>query len=298
MHWRVGWPRRQSRLLLALVLVAFMAGCAGGPSISTVIPSDDSAPTASPERPHGRPGPDNTGVPDGVELEPSDGLRIVEDGTVVDGLDVDGCVVVAADDVVIKNSRIRCAEPESEPAVRVMPGHRNLLVQDTEIDGLGEATMGVGYSGYHLLRVDVHGVNDGARLASNTVVEASWIHDLVRKGELHPDALQSTSGVNVLVRGNTLDAASDDDLGNAAIMLGTETGDQLLSNAVFEDNYLNGGNYTVNIRSDANLEGVVFRGNVYGPDHRYGPVRSPDTVRFDSDTWDDSGEAVEVDESR
>lgn len=298
MVWPIVHPSGWGRALLPpVVALVVLSGCTGGPSTTTVVPSG-SGPPPTTGAATGRPGPDNTGVPAGVELDASDGLRIVEDGTVIDGLDVDGCVVVAADDVVIKNTRIRCADPESEPAVRVLPGHRGLLVQDTEIDGLGQAAMGVGYSGYHLLRVDVHGVNDGARLSSSTTVEASWIHDLARKDDLHPDAVQSTSGVGVVVRGNTLDSTSGDDLGNSAVMLGTETGDHLLSDAVFEGNWLNGGNYTVNIRSDANLEDVVFRNNVYGPDHRYGPVRSPDDVAFDSDTSEATGEPVEVDESR
>lgn len=249
------------------------------------------APTAD------RPGADNTGVPEGIELKESDGLTIREDGTVVDGLDIDGCVVVEADDVVIQNSRIRCSDPDSEPAVRVLDG-TNLQIIDTEIDGLGEARMGVGYSNYSLLRVEIHSVSDGARLGSNVTVEASWIHDLARQGDLHPDALQSTSGTGIVVRGNTLDCRGDDDLGNAAIMLGTELGDRLLKDAVFADNYLNGGNYTVNIRADGNLEDVTFSGNVYGADSRYGPVRSPDDVHFDDDTMEETGEPVEVDESR
>jgi hypothetical protein len=246
----------------------------------------------------GKPGPENTGVPAGVELKASGSLRITRDNAVVEGLDVAGCLTIAADDVTIRNVRVRCAHPSSEPAVRVMPDHAGLVVKDSEIDGMGSATVGVGYSGFSLIRVDIHGVNDGARIGGNTLIEGSWIHDLARKGDLHPDTVQSTSGTNIRVRNNTLDAATGDDLGNAAIMLGTEDGAHLLNNATFEDNYLNGGNYTVNIRSDANLSNVVFANNVYGPDHRYGEVRAPDSISFETDSVEATGEVVDVDESR
>jgi hypothetical protein len=207
-------------------------------------------------------------------------------------------VVVDADNVTIRNTRIRCAKPESEPVVRVVGDHEGLVIEDSEIDGLGSAIVGVGYSGYRLTRSDVHGVNDGARVGDGTVVEESWIHALVRQGDHHPDTIQSTSGTGILVRGNTLDAKSNDDLNNAAIMLGTETGPRLLKDASFVGNYLNGGNFTVNIRGDANLTNVVFRDNVYGPDSRYGPVRAPLTVSFSSDTMAATGQPVEVEKSR
>jgi hypothetical protein len=286
---------------VAAALLVVLAGCGGGPTSAYVEPGATTA-GASPSSTAGWPGRETTGVPDGTDLEPSGDLRITADGAVVDGLDIEGCVVVDASDVTIRNSRIRCADPDSANAVQITEGSRDFVMEDSEIDGLGKADIGVGWNNYTLRRVDIHSTADGVRLGSNTVVEDSWIHDLVRQGTLHGDAIQSTSGGNILVRGNTLDAfnAADDDLNNSAIMLGTETGQQLLADARFEGNYLNGGNYTVNIRGDANLQDVVFADNVYGPDHRYGPVRAPDEVSFDSDRdMQDGapGAVVEVEDS-
>jgi hypothetical protein len=265
--------------LAGVALLALLVGC-GGPT-SSYVASPSGAQTERTERP----GPDNTGVPSGIELRDSDDLRVTEDGAVIDGLDIDGCVVVDASDVTIRNSRITCSDSDSANAVQVTKGSYNFVLEDSEIDGGGKTDIGVGWNNYTLRRVDIRGTADGLRLGSNTLVEDSWIHDLIRQGTLHGDAVQSTSGGNITVRNNTLDSVttSTGDLNNSAIMLGTETGVRALTMARFEGNYLNGGNYTVNIRSDANLTDVVFVDNVYGPDHRYGPVMAPVGVDFRSD---------------
>jgi hypothetical protein len=234
----------------------------------------------------GPPGADDTGVPAGTVLRPSGSIEVTEDGAVVDGLDIAGCVVVRADDVTIRNSRIRCSDPSTANVVQVGDGATGLVVEDTEIDGMGTADIGIGWSDYTLRRVEITGTNDGARLGDDVLVERSWIHDMVRQGELHPDCLQATQGTNITVRGNSLDvyARGTGDLNNAAIMLGSETGKRRLEDVLVEGNWLNGGNYTVNVRQDATLDGVVFRDNVYGPDSRYGQAQAPADVVFERET--------------
>ncbi len=282
-----------------VVVALALSACAVGPTQVPVATSTSPAQQSPAAAQDARPAAYNTGVPDGVRLRPSGPLRITTDGAVIDSVDVDGCVEIAADNVVIRNSRIRCSNPTSEPAVRVLPGASGLVMEDSEVDGLGRALIGVGYSGFTLVRVDIHGVNDGVRVASRTVVQDSWIHDLARQGEYHPDAIQSTSGSSITIRGNTLDAASDGDLNNAALMLGTETGNRVLDDVVIEDNYLNGGNYTVNVRHDANIEHVVLAHNVFGPDHRYGHVLAPPSLAVPATNADEAtGAPVGVDLAR
>ena len=235
-----------------LLGVLVLGGCAGEAPGDYVRPA--AAPSATVED-TSPPGPDNTGVPAGVTLRPSGDLVVTEAGAVVDGLDVEGCVQVLASDVTIQNTRIRCSDPETANVVQVGDGVTGLLVQDTEIDGLGQADIGVGWNDYTLRRVEVHGTNDGVRLGDDVLVERSWIHDMVRQGELHPDCVQATQGSDITVRGNTLDVHARDagDLNNAAVMLGSETGSRVLERVLVEGNWLNGGNYTVNVRQDATL---------------------------------------------
>lgn len=213
-----------------------------------------------------------TGVPAGTPLRTVTGdVVVTQPGTVLDGLDVVGCLTVKAADVVVRRTRIRCTSPHY--AIRVRDGGRNLLVQDSEIDGRGVVGVAVCCVDYTLHRVDIHSVIDGPRLGSRTTVLRSWIHDLARAPGSHNDALQSTGASDVLVRGNTLQAwsAKTQDPFNAALMLGTETSPST-TRMVVEDNYMDGGNYTVNIRKDGNYDGVVLRRNVFGRNHRYGPV--------------------------
>jgi hypothetical protein len=116
-----------------------------------------------------------------------------------------GCITIRANDVVIRNSRITCGASATNMVVATSGTYSNLVVEDSELDGLGIVDIGIGWQNYTLRRVEVRGTNDGARAGSNSVIDRSWIHALVRKGALHPDAVQSTGGIGITISGNTLD---------------------------------------------------------------------------------------------
>ncbi|MDT0166885.1 hypothetical protein Q9R32_15125 [Actinotalea sp. AC32] len=286
--------RRRLAALGAAATVALAACSAPLPEAPTPAESFDTAP----ERADGPPGPDNTGVPAGTVLEPSDSLRIEEDGAVVDGLDVDGCVVVDADDVTIRNTRITCTDAPGGRAVVMDGKHTGLVIEDVEIDGGGRTEIGIDLTDAVIRRVDVHHVNDGIRMGANLVIEDSWIHTMTRQGDLHPDAIQGISAKNVVIRGNTLDPRNTrtGDLGNAAIMLGSETGTKTSEDVVIEGNHLDGGNYTINISSSITAEGFVVRDNVFGPNARYGPVLTRTDVPVgDGNVMRETEEPIDVD---
>ncbi|WP_432534228.1 right-handed parallel beta-helix repeat-containing protein [Kineococcus arenarius] len=223
----------------------------------------------------GRPGVFTTGLRGGGTQRTLTGDQtITRDGTVLDGVRIVGCVVVDANDVVIRNSEIVCRQKGRQVAVKVAEGKRNLLIEDSEIDATG-ADVGVGWGNYTLRRVNLHGSADGARWGSNVLIEDSWIHDMTRQDGLHSDAMQTTSATNVVIRGNVLDPSDGGDPLNAAVMIGTELGAQKLSNVLIEGNHLGGGSYTVNVRSDANITGLVIRGNTFEDNSRYGAMITP-----------------------
>ncbi|WP_432570280.1 right-handed parallel beta-helix repeat-containing protein [Kineococcus sp. SYSU DK005] len=245
----------------------------------------------------GRPGAFTTGLRGARAQRVLTGDQVItRDGTVLDGVQVDGCVVVKADDVVIRNSKVNCRRQGRQVAVQVADGARNLLVEDTEIDATG-ADVGVGWGNYTLRRVNVHGSADGARWGSNVLIEDSWIHDMSRQDGLHSDALQTTSGSNVVIRRNVLDPSNGGDPLNAAIMVGTETGSRKLENVVVEDNRLGGGSYTVNVRGDVTVSGLVFRRNTFEDNSRYGAVIAPTgkDVTFTGNVMGWTGKEVTVD---
>lgn len=239
--------------------------------------------SGGPSGPAGWPGPENTGVPAGTQLTASGSITVTENGAVLSGLDITGCVDVQASDVTIQASRITCDRAD-DSAIRVQDG-AGILLEDVEIDGTGVTGATICCGNYTIRRANIHNTIDGPRLGSNTVVEDSWIHHLARVEGSHNDALQTNGGSNIVVRNNRLEAYNPvtGDPFNAAIMIGSESA--ALSDLLFEDNYCNGGNYTIGLREDTNAADVVIRRNTFGHDHRYGVVAR---TSHPGVTWDDS----------
>ncbi|MEV0727236.1 right-handed parallel beta-helix repeat-containing protein [Polymorphospora sp. NPDC050346] len=250
----------------------------GGAGFLGAAPSASPSPSASRSAgsgavtlPSSWPNERNTGVPAGTRLTNSGSLELKKDGQVVSGLNINGCVDVRAKNVTIRKSKINCNR--STYSIRTYDTTVNLVVEDVEINGGGQNSAAVCCGNYTLRRVNIHNVIDGPRLGSRVTIVDSWIHDLARASGSHNDALQTTGASNIVVRHNRLDTyrASTGDPFNACLMVGSTTGPQV-SNLTFEDNYCNGGNYSINIRDDTNASNVVFRRNVFGRDFRYGVV--------------------------
>lgn len=223
-------------------------------------------------------------------------LTITTDGTVIDGMRLEGCLVVKASNVVIRNSQVVCNVKGRQLAVQVADGAKNLVIEDSEIDGTG-TDVAIGWGQYTLRRVNIHGSADGARWGSNVTIEDSWIHDMSREDGLHSDAMQTTSAANVVIRHNTLDPSNNGDPLNSAIMIGTETGQRKLSNVLIENNFLGGGSYTVNVRGDANISGLVIKGNTFDDNSRYGAMILPTgkDITESGNTMGWTGKGISVD---
>jgi hypothetical protein len=238
------------------------------------------------------PGPENTGVPAGTVLKESGSLDLREPGEVVSNLNITGCVTVRAKNVTIRNSRITC--DSATFSIRTYDSVTDLLVENVEINGSGKNSAAVCCSDYTLRRANIHHVIDGPRLSSNSTIIDSWIHDLARVPDSHNDTLQTTGGSNIVVRHNRLEPhkPSTKDPLNACLMIGSTTSDSV-TNLLVEENYCDGGNYSIGIRDDLVASNIVIRGNRFGRNFRYGIVARPDQagVSWDrgSNVWFDSG---------
>ena len=244
--------------------------------------------------PAGWPNAATTGVPAGKVLQRTGDVVVTTPGTVLDGLDM-GCLTVRAANVVVRNSKVTCADARLQAVA--LQDAKGFVMEDSEIDGRGKAEVATGWSGYTLRRVEVRGTHDGPRLGDDVTIEDSWVHGLVRDPDVHTDALQSTSGERIVVRHNTLDPRTPGvgDFLNAAVQLGTETGAKKLRNAVFERNYFNGGTYSVNVSCTADVDKtVVFRDNRFGHGGKYGAVIAPTGVKLSGNVFADTGAAVPV----
>lgn len=245
------------------------------------------------------PTPATTGVPTGTTLTPSGSRTVTKEGAVLDGLDITGTVTISADNVTIRNTRIRNTRIRNTGTypVRVLSGYRDLVIEDSEIDGRARGAAAVAFSHYTLRRVHIHNVTEGPRIAGGHVtIEDSLVHRLVQDGDNHTDALQIVSGRNnINIRRNALEVNNPDTglLGNAAFQFGEEEGP--VGNCLVEGNYLNGGNYTINGGGGSTTGAAcTFRDNVLGRDHRYGAVANlgPNSSWDPTNIWLDTATPV------
>jgi hypothetical protein len=216
----------------------------------------------------GWPGAETTGVPRGTHLTSVHGsYRVTTPGAVVSNLDIEGALVVQADDVTVKDTRVRGV---GERDWVVTLGTRTTLV-DVEVGGGASGTdgslatgvySGGGASGNRILRVDIHHTQDGVRLDGGTTVQDSWIHDLLYDGGAHSDGIQLTTGAGSMVLHNRIEAGNND-----AVFLQRTGQDQPISDVLIEDNLLvataAGSARSSFGVSNENGSGVVLRGNVF-----------------------------------
>jgi hypothetical protein len=264
-------------------------GVTGGPhgETSTAPAPAQPAQPAPPRSTSGFPGPASTGVPSGTSLRTSGALTVTRDGTVVDGLDVRGCLTINADRVTVRRSRIRCG---GDYVVRVGGDVRGVLLEDVEIAGQGNpGTIAVGVDGFTVRRADIHGVGDGPRMGDATVVEDSWIHGLAVGGGSHNDGIQSTGGRGIVIRHNRIDHPRQQ---TSCILLGADLGD--ISGALVTGNLLNGGNYTVYAGADRGHRAshIQLVGNRFGRDFVFGPTSLDPGVTATGNVFDDNGQSI------
>ena len=214
---------------------------------------------------HERPGPHNTGVPAGTVLTPSGSMRIETPGALIENLDIDGEVTVLANDVTIRNVRIRSGG--YYPIRYFDNDNTGLLVEDSEIEGTSDdVTAALSFANYTARRLNIHGGADGFKADENVLIEDCWIHDLRNGPEQHNDGVQSTGGKGVTLRHDSISGAS-----NACVQTGDEGA--ATQDLTVECNYLSGGGYTLNIRGSGVTRPINTKviNNVFSRDSAYGP---------------------------
>jgi hypothetical protein len=209
------------------------------------------------------PNASNTGVPAGTKLTARSGdLIITTAGTVVDKMNIAGCISVRADNVTIKNTVVRasCAEGTIGPGYNTRP--KNLLIQDVEIDGMGQTTTysGVGGNNFTCRRCKIHGTGTGIRAGSNVVVEDSYLYGNKVGGDSHNTAMSIHGGSNIVIRHNYLQC---DGGYNCSSALSLYSRDGTINGVTVQENLFSGGGYCVygGVFSDATANNVKFLNN-------------------------------------
>lgn len=243
------------------------------PLVSKPTTKAPAKPAAPVNRPGGRPGPSNTGVPAGTSLTVVNGdVVVTANGTVINGQDIKGALIIKASNVTVRNSLI---EGSANSDSVVVSSGTGILLEDDEVavahPVVSHDAMSV--KNATLNRLNIHGGVDGMKLSSNSVVENSWIHSLnsfssdpAQGGRAtHNDAIQIMSGTNIRITGNYLQAATSN---NSAIQVTQDAG--TVSGLYVENNWADGGGCTFNFSGHGaggallHMGGITVSGNRFG----------------------------------
>jgi hypothetical protein len=253
-----------TQLWLVPVLLLSAFGCGGG-SAGASDASGGNGGASSLTCSGAKPGPTNTGVPAGAVLTSSGSIKIETPGAVIENLDIEGEITVLADDVTIRNVRLRSGD--YYPIRYFDNDNTGLLVEDSEVEGTSDdVTAALSFANYTARRLNVHGSADGFKADANVLIEDCWIHDLRNAPEQHNDGVQSTGGKGVTIRHNAISGAS-----NASVQTGDENA--ATEDLTIECNWLSGGGYTLNIRGtdETRPRNTRIIDNVFAKDFEYGP---------------------------
>jgi hypothetical protein len=264
-------------LALASV-VAVAAPAAAGPQ-SAGRPAARFLPALSCSDQRAYPTPACVGVPVGTtlkKLKPNDGgaYRVTVDGTVLDSKHVLGDLVIAADNVVVRNSLIDGVVTNDVANDDVS---RRFDISDSTV---GPTTgcltsPGVGESRYTARRVYVRGHDDGFRVSNNGSVDiADSFVRLCANPVSHADGLQAVCDrtcEGVLFNHNTVDARKVE----ATFMINLT--DPHLGAVTVSDNLLMGGAYTMVTQWRSGPRWIVHDNRVVDKAWAYGPASAEGT---------------------
>jgi hypothetical protein len=200
----------------------------------------------------GLPGASNTGVPKGTTLKRSGSLTITKAGTVIDRMDVHGCIEVLASNVTIRRTRVRGDVCGADHSIDIGYGsdkYHGILIEDVELDGLRIQARGaaIGNSGFTCRRCNIHSTGKGVQMGTNVTVEDSYIHDLYGTSVSENAPIQSNGGSHYAIRHNNL-VMDDMPGGTTSLALFGEF--DPITDVLVEGNLFNGGTYCVYAGSD------------------------------------------------
>jgi hypothetical protein len=182
----------------------------------------------------------NTGVPVGTVLSPSGSLTITTDGQIIEGLDLQGSVIVKANDVTIRNSRIT----NDRTALRFEEG-ANLRVERVTFVGTSAKTLDGAIQAWGTImvrRIQVTGFGEGVDIyGAGGLIQDSYFHDMANADGKLMDGIEAWEAKQLVIRHNWIEMPG----GNSVIKLPLDVpvpgGDDVL----IENNLIAGGGWAV-----------------------------------------------------
>ncbi|MDF1837550.1 MAG: hypothetical protein P1V35_06770 [Planctomycetota bacterium] len=245
-----------------------------------------------------KPGPHNTGPSNPGILQTVGGMTITQDGAVIENVRVYGAVNIEANNVTLRNFTI---DAGGQPyCIRATAGKHGIVIEDGELINANSAHIYGG--GFEARRLNLHeSGGDGFKCTHDVLVEACWVHHIGTNPGAHADCNQTRAGSNFIFRGNNFDIPID--IGspykqNACWII--QTGDGPIDNVLLEDNWMNGGNFTVYFENKLPPAGSSrpnygdptncrMINNRFGRNYRYGVLQATGYVYMSGNRWDDNG---------
>lgn len=193
----------------------------------------------------GWPDATNSGVRDQAALERSGSVTVTTDGAVIENLDINGRIIVKADNVTIRNVRV------TGNASHLIRNHgRDLLVEDTTLIGQRPCAAGIAFTNYTARRVDISGCADGLKANSDVVIEDSYIHELRKWSGTHNDGIQGTGGSNIVIRNNRIEGP----LRASVSAIKFDSLNRHLDNVTIEENLIAGGGFSIYLEAGEGMD--------------------------------------------
>lgn len=182
-------------------------------------------------------------MPVGTFLTPVNGdLTINVAGTIVDGKDVHGCIVVNAANVTIRNTRVSCSTGINNAIYAdSAPAAANLTIDhvDLSCNKTGGNSIGIWGHGMVVTHAYIHDCVNGLEINDNSLLQDSYlVATEENSGGGHGDDIQSQEGSNVTIRHNTF-------AGLNPITSSIITNPTANNNWLVEDNFMSAGAYTI-----------------------------------------------------
>ena len=229
---------RPSRRLAIQVAFGFVASVANGAWMrpartASAIPDLSGFPDAS-----------TTGVAKDIALKPAAGFTIGTPGTIIEGLDISGPVVITASKVTLRNCKVTAADHN---VVLIKPEAADATVENCEIDNRGSGGQGIAGHGV-FLRNNIHDCADGIDVrGDDTIIQDNFIHQMRGTSQSHFDGIQADGNFsNLTIVHNTVINEQNQ---TSALMLDNYWGP--IDRVIIDNNLLIGGGYTVYINEVA-----------------------------------------------
>ncbi len=151
-----------------------------------------------------------TGLSDASVLSPSATVIVTTPGAVIENLDVTGTIVVKADNVTIRNVRVRKSVGASYGIKTGFGEYTGTVIEHVELDGQRDVSgnsgsIGVCCDSYTLRHANVYGFRVSAIMSGDNVIENSWMHDHWGANGSHGEAILLERWQQLVVRNNNLD---------------------------------------------------------------------------------------------